>query len=407
MRRPSLGDDYRRLWIAAAVSNLGDGVFFASLPLLAVTVTRDPLALAVIVAALTAPWLLFALPSGVTVDRRERITLMWRVDVSRAVLTVGLFVIVATGRLSIPSLALVAFGLGTAATLFDTASLAAVPAVVGTDSQQLTRANAGLESANIVANRFLGPPLGTALFAVMAVIPIVVNSASFLCSALCLAGITKRPQPPTSASVSWRIEIAVGLRWLRSQRLLHTFAIVVGLMNLSFAAIDALLVLLIEDTAGAGPVGYAAVLTVGAAGALIGSLAAEPLSRRLPPNRLLPGTVTAFAAAMLIMGLLPRAVFIAAGFAVAGFAASVWNVVTVAIRQQLTPEHLLGRVNSIYRLIAYGAIPLGALAGGALAQMTSVTIPFVLAATITMAALPRLHRSVAHRPGTDCRRSVG
>lgn len=394
VRSASLGRDYRLLWTAAASSNLGDGVFFTALPLLAVSLSRDPIALSAVSFGFSAPWLAFALVSGALVDRWDRIKVMWRVDLARCVLTAALSAVVFTGATTIPVLVGFAVALGSAETMFDTASLAAVPTVVGIDPERLTRAGARLEGAGIVANGFAGPPAGAAMFAVAPALPVAINAGSFLVSTLLLRNVSIEHTPVVSCGSTLRHDIFVGLRWLAAQPVLATLAVVVGVMNLGSAAVTTLLVLYIQDEAGVGTFYYGLVLTAAAAGALAGAVLAERHASRIRPTWVLPVAVGAFAAAVIVMAAVPRATVIAGAFALVGLAGAVWNVVTVAMRQQLIPHELLGRVNSAYRLIAYGAMPIGAIGAGVLARVAGLRAPFFVAGVLIAATVPTLSHSL-------------
>jgi MFS family permease len=287
-RSPALGRDFRLLWTAAAASKLGDGVFLTALPLLAVSLTRDPLVLSTVSFGFSAPWLVFALVSGALVDRWDRVAVMWRVDLLRFVLTAALTAVVVTGATTIPVLVGFAIALGAAETMFDTASLASIPVVVGTNSTRLARANARLEGADVVANGFVGPPVGAALFAVAAALPVAVNALSFLASTLLLRNVSSEQPPAARNGSTLRQEILAALRWLRAQPTLATLAVVVGVMNMGTAAAMTLLVLYLQDEAGLGTVYYGVVLVAAAAGALAGAVIAERGVDRLRPPRLQP-----------------------------------------------------------------------------------------------------------------------
>src|SRR5580692_7791362 len=110
--RPRLPAAYWRLWWAAAVDNVGDGVFASALPLLAVTITRNPLLISLVSAATYLPWLLLSLPAGVIVDRRDRVSLMWRSQALQAVIVTLVTILLAIGKAGIPVLAVMGFGLG-------------------------------------------------------------------------------------------------------------------------------------------------------------------------------------------------------------------------------------------------------------------------------------------------------
>src|SRR4051812_1809542 len=125
-----LGPAYRRLWAAAGISNLGDGVREAAIPLLAASLTQDPRAVAAVAFASRLPWLLFSLISGAVVDRLDRRRVMWQVDTLRALVVTGLAASVLLDSASIPLLVVLAFLLGTGETLFDNAAQALMPALV-------------------------------------------------------------------------------------------------------------------------------------------------------------------------------------------------------------------------------------------------------------------------------------
>lgn len=387
-----LGPDYRRLWLAATISNVGDGVFFTALPLLAVTLTRDPVRLSVVTFSLTLPWLLFALISGALVDRWNRITVMWRVDLFRFVVTAALAGVIVVGELSIPLLAAFGFALGSAETLFDTASLSAIPSIVGTEPEQLTRANARLDSATLVANGFVGPAAGARLFIAATALPVVANAVSFAVSALVLRQIHPRPVARGQPRTSLMGEIHDGLKWLRRQPLIATLAVAVGLINLCTAAAFTVLVLYLQERAGIGSIGYSLILIAAGTGGVLGNIVAETFSNRLPSKRVLPGAIALTALGLLIIGSSTTPVVIGASFAVIGLAGAIWNVQTVSLRQRIIPSELLGRINSLYRLVAYGTLPIGAIGGGVVARLAGLSAPFlaggaVLVVTATLLAL--------------------
>ena len=128
-----LGRDFAKLWLAQGVSNLGDGVYVTALPLLAATLTRDPLPVSAVMFAEWLPWLLFGLLAGALLDRWERRRVMWMVDAARLVVVGGFAAAVLVGWASIPLLMATGFLLGTGQTLVDTASQTLIPALVSRD----------------------------------------------------------------------------------------------------------------------------------------------------------------------------------------------------------------------------------------------------------------------------------
>ena len=199
-----------------------------------------------------------------------------------------------------------AFALGTAETMFDTASLAAVPAIVGTSTDRLHRANARLENANIVANGLVGPPLGGGLFTITPSLPILFDAVSFLASTICLRSIrTRGARSTTRIRSTLRHEISEGLRWLWAQPVLRMLAAVVGIMNLASAASTTLLILLLQDRASVGALGFGLILGIAAGGAVTGNVWAERFGQRYPLAATLTVTVIVFGAALVAIGLRP------------------------------------------------------------------------------------------------------
>jgi MFS family permease len=174
-----LGAGFARLWAAAAISNVGDGIYATALPLLAASLTRDPFAVSLVTFGEWLPWLLFGLVSGALLDRWERRRVMWTVDAARFAVVGALAAAVVLDRASIALLAAAGFLLGTGQTLVDTAQHSIVPALVSRDPARLERANGRLQGTQIVANQFVGPPAGGFLFSLAAWIPLAVDAVSF------------------------------------------------------------------------------------------------------------------------------------------------------------------------------------------------------------------------------------
>jgi MFS family permease len=207
----SLGSSYCKLWTATAISNLGDGIVHVAVPLLAATLTRDPLQASVVAAAGWLPWLLLALFSGALVDRWDRRRVIWTVNAGRFAIVGALGVAVWAGWASVPVLAVVAFVLGAGQTLFDSAGQSFIPALVGREGQQLERANSRLFGVHQASERLAGRPLGGALFALAQAVPFVVGAVSFAASSALIAAIPGRfasQRPADAARTSLRAEIA-------------------------------------------------------------------------------------------------------------------------------------------------------------------------------------------------------
>ncbi|WP_055743911.1 MFS transporter [Brevibacillus choshinensis] len=178
------GREFWALWMATALSNLGDGLFKFVLPLLAVRLTDSPVLVAGVSSALTLPWLLFALPVGVVVDRLDRKRIMVVVNLIRTAAVGSLAFAQQFDWLTVFVLGFLAFLVGTCETVSDTTSGALVPSVVNHD--RLEQANARIISAETIMNSFIGGPLGGYLLTIGLLLPAVGSAASFLAAAVAL-----------------------------------------------------------------------------------------------------------------------------------------------------------------------------------------------------------------------------
>ena len=388
-----LGPNYRKLWVASAVSNLGDGVRLTALPLMAATLTRDPALIAGIGFASTLPWFLFALLSGALVDRIDRRIAMGTANIIRAVLVGLLAVAVVTDDATLVALYAVSFLLGCAETVFDNASQAILPALVRKD--QLERANGRMYAAEFTTNQFIGPPLGAFLFVTAAATPFFLDSASFLIAALLIlsfSGTFRAPRDVDAPRTSIRADIAEGLRWLWGHRLLRALAIMLGTWNGLNTATFSIFVLFALEILNVTEIGYGILTSAFVVGSVVGSLTGSAVSRRLGSGTTLLLMVVIGVSTSLTIALTSNPYVVGAMFAIEGFITVVWNVITVSLRQTIIPDRLLGRVNSVYRLFGWGSMPIGAAVGGFLGTVFGLRAPyFVMAgglAIMAVAAIP-------------------
>ena len=377
LRRGGLGPEFRKLWTANAISNLGDGVTFVAGPLLAASLTRDPLLVAGLAFAQRLPWLLFSLVSGALVDRLDRRRLMATVDVARCLLLGLLGVAVLLDAATIPLLYAVFFAVGVAETLFDNASVSILPSVVA--RERLPKANGRLLGARVVAEDLAGPPLGGVLFAAAAAVPFLLDAGTFAAAAVLVAAMRGRfrvERPEEAPPTTLRSEIAEGVRWLWRNRLLRILALAIGLMNVTLMATASILVLYAKERLGLGPAGYGLLFSSMAVGGIAASLVVERIVGWLGPATTMRVGLLIEASTHLVLALARSPLVVGAILALFGFHAITWNVTSISLRQELVPERLLGRVNSAYAVFSSGGTALGAVVGGLLARRFGLTAPF-------------------------------
>lgn len=405
-KRRSLGPKYWRLWSASVVSNLGDGVATIAYPWLASAVTRNGLLIALIAVAQRLPWLVFTLPAGVITDRVDRRRLIAAMDVVRFGLTTVVAVVVLASESGLPSpeelatgidvetdlfvysvLMIAALLFGFAEVLRDNAAQTILPALVEPDD--LEKANGNLWGAEMVANSFVGPPLGSFLLAIGFALPFFVDAGTFAVAAalvFLIGGEYRAKAPPDrSKSIDWAGEIKEGVSWLWRHPVLRPLAIVLGFLNGLGMMMFATFILFaqeeldletglftgvfrsIGDWFGFESVGaliFAILISGGAIGGILGSVFASRISQKLGSGPSLYLTVLTGSATALVIGLSSRWWVAFLMFAIGTATGVLWNVITVSLRQTIIPDHLLGRVNSVYRFFGWGMMPIGSALGG-------------------------------------------
>lgn len=375
---------FGRMWLAAAVSFLGDGVREAALPLLAATLTRDPLGVAAVFFAGRLPWLLLSLVSGALADRWDRRRVIVTVDVLRAAVMGVLAVGVVADQITIAGLVVISFVLASGQTLYDNAVHAFVPLLVA--DTDLERANGRLEAAAQSGREFAGPAFGGLLFAAATALPFGVDAASFALAALLVLSISASaaPRDPAAGPARLRAEIAEGLVWLRGSGVVLRYSLIAAGVNFALVGALAVLVLFAQQVLGLPAAGYGVFLAVTAVGGLAGSLIASALALRFGLAATLTAAVAAAALAQAGTGATSSVPVATAWQVLLMFAGGVYTVLTISLRQRLVPDRLRGRVNGASRLLTHGMSAVGALAGGYVARAWGLRAPFLGGAVLLL-----------------------
>ncbi|SCF28565.1 Transmembrane secretion effector [Micromonospora matsumotoense] len=368
--KPRLGREFGKFWTAAACSGVGDGISLAAAPLMASKLTDDPRLIAGVTMALTLPYVVFGIPAGVLVDRFDRRRSMAVIDFVRFGVMAAFTVTVLLGQTYLAVLYLCFFLVGTGETYFRNASQALVPSIVARDG--LMHANGRLVATQSATTQFVGPLAGAALFTLTPVLPFGVDALTFLVSALLLSRLrlTVRQEfidtagAESGAARRLLADMTTGARWLWRHRLLRDLAMMAGALNFVSAGAMAVLVVYAHRSLGLSDLGYGLLLAAEAAGAVLAAPVAPVLVRRIGRDHALVIVAATHTAASLTLWLAPTWPMAVLAFFVAACGSVTWDVVVVALRQTLIPDGLQGRVNSVYRLVAWGAIPLGAAAAG-------------------------------------------
>ncbi|WP_343074787.1 MFS transporter [Phytoactinopolyspora alkaliphila] len=268
--------------------------------------------------------------------------------------------------------------------LYGTAAQAILPDIV--DRPALYRANGYHQVVLIAGQQFAGPPLGSLLFGIAVAWPFGMAAGAFAVSAALLATLPRRRGRP-AGHPPMRTAVADGLRWLAGHRLLRTLAILLGVSTFCAQLGNATLVLLATQSLHLDARGYGLLLAGAAVGSVCGGLVNARLVARIGAGRALFTALAANAVIYAGIGLSPNVLVLGLLLGGNGFVTTLWNIVSVSLRQQLVPAALLGRVNSVYKMLGWGLMPFGALAGGLVAHELGLRAPYVIAGVVRGLAL--------------------
>ncbi len=384
-----MGGDFNRLWAAQTISLLGSEVSTLAIPLTAVlTLGASPAQMGLLIASQQLPWLAVGLFAGAWVDRLRRRPILIAADVGRAVLLVSIPVAAVLGALTIWQLYAVAFLVGTLSVFFNIAYQSYLPSLVS--KEHLAAANSRLEASRSTVE-LLGPAgAGALVQALKGPFAIVLDSLSFLFSALFLRLIRREEPPPEPRPLERRIwgEIGEGLAVLARSPVQRSIAGSGTIITLFWSAQEALFVLYATRELGLSPATLGLVLTAAAPGALVGAALAARAARRFGTGRTIFFAYLLDSIALLLLPFAaivpgPQAVviafLIAAEFALY-LGSIIYAVNGISLIQTITPDHLLGRVNASRRFFIQGSMPIGALLGGLLGGAIGLAPTLLLAA---------------------------
>ncbi|CAM3646808.1 MFS transporter [Occultella aeris] len=377
MAGSSLGSGFRNVFVANLGSSLADGIARVAAPLLAVRLTDDPLLISGIAAVALLPWLFFAIPAGIVLDRIDRRRALAMANAVRTVLAVVLFVLTATGALTIWWLYAVIFVYGAFETLYDGAIRAVVPSLV--ERHNLPRANSRVEAGEIVVQNFAAAPLTSALFAVSVLIPLGIGVLGYAVAGLLAlwlplaAAGAHRADGATRERMPWRDEVRQGLRFILGNPMLRPLWFLSTVVALGHSAATATLVLYVLDRLGVPEALFGVFMLSMALGGIVGAWVASPAKERFGAGPVTAVASLASALALVAIGVWPTMVGGAVGLALSSGAVTAWNVLVMSLRQSIIPSRLLGRVHGTWRTLLWGVVPLGSVIGGLLARIDLVT----------------------------------
>jgi len=379
------------LWSSQVVSTVGTRVTSIAFPLLVLAMTHSAAKAGVVGFAQTLPFLLLYLPAGAVIDRWDRKRIMLACDAGRAAALGSIAVTAALGWLSMAQVVVAALIEGSLFVLFDLAEGAALPQLV---TKQQVPAAVAQNQAKTQGADLVGQPLGGVLFSAARLLPFGVDAVTYLVSFAALLFILRPFQQPRAAQPTrLKAEIAEGLLRVWRQPFLRAAVGVIGGVNLVFNALTLVLIVRARQL-GASPALIGVMFAFVGVGGLLGSFVAPWVRRSFGARRVAVTIGWLWAAQISVLALLPNALSLGVVSGAGSFAGPAFNVVVTSHLYQVTPDRLLGRVRSAARLVAWGSIPLGALAGGFLAsafgaQTTLLILTGIMGAVAAAATLAR------------------
>lgn len=379
--------NFNLLLTASTFSNLADGIAGFAYPWLFSLLTRDPLLISIVSVLVNLPRLIFVLYAGVIADKFNRQKILIYTRLGQVFLTSIFIILIYINLDNIPKVVqfdepqfdskfliisaayLLAFMFGLLEVTRDNAAQAFLPQIVSKDN--LPKANGRLFGIEIVTNSFLGTPVGGFLIGFSLITPFIFDTLLMLVSVFFITGINGKFERPEGINKEQNTSemIKEGVEWLKNNTLLKRLAIYTGIANFFGSMQFPIMILFAQELIGLNAIQYSFLAYGAAIGGLVGSQVANKVNARLEESKTLLISVALFGIGMFAPYVTTNPFIVAGSFGLSSFGSVLWNVQAVSIRQALIPDNLLGRVNSVYRLLALGLNPIGAIFGGAIVKI--------------------------------------
>jgi MFS family permease len=373
LKTEKLGPGFNRLFAASSISNLADGLLAVAAPLLAITLTKNPVLISMLSALVMLPWLLFAIPIGLIVDRVDKRLLVTITNSLRFVIAGLLALAISTDFVTIYWLFLAAFLIGICEVASDTAAQSLIPVML--EKKHYERANSRLNIAETVIQNFIGGPLSGFLYATAVVLPFILNSAGFLIAAIFVflipAHLIKESRDESqepSEKKSFIGDIKFGLKYLWNDLDLRGLVTVTTSLGFFYSLSMSTMILFITEVLGLQAKFFGVLMAGAGSGAIIGALVTPRISKKFGRGKVLALAIFMSSVSVLIQAVAPNYwVFGVIGF-ISSFFITNWNILLMSCYQVLIPKELYGRIHGARRTFVWGTMPLGAFLGGVIAQ---------------------------------------
>jgi len=385
---------FNRMWASSIVSNLADGVMLAAVPLLAISLTDSPVLISLIGAMVMLPWLLFAIPIGAIVDRVDRRYIFAGANASRSVVVGVLALLIALDHVTIFWLLAAAFIIGVCEVAADTTAQSLIPQIL--DEKDFEKGNSRLQISETVIQGFIGAPISGFIYTAAIYLPFFINSLGFAISALLALKIPVkflqdvRQNSEEKTERRFVADMKFGIAYLFHQKVLRRLVVTTATIGLCYSMGSATMVLFIIKELGLQERFFGVILAIQGVGAILGALVASRTSSKFGRSKVMTFAIVASSAVLLLQGFSPNIYIFVALATFGGFVISQWNILLMATYQTVIPKELYGRIHGTRRTLVWGAMPLGSLLGGVLANF-SLRLPLyvggALACVVSIASI--------------------
>lgn len=389
-----MGPAFNRLWAGSIISNLSDGVLIAAAPLLAITLTDSTILISIIGAMVMLPWLLFAMPIGVMVDRVDRRFILAGSNATRSAVVGFMALGIATDHVTIYWLIISAFVIGVCEVATDTTAQSLIPQIL--DEEHYEKGNSRLQISETVIQGFIGSPLSGFLYAIAIWLPFFINSIGYAVATLLAISIPiqylqdVRTESKNEVKPHFIEDIKFGIKYLYNHRVLRRLVVTTASIGVCYSAATATTVLFIIKELGLAPRYFGVILTIQGLGALFGAIVAPRASKKFGRSIMMTIGITASSVLILIQGFSPNIYVFVLLATLGGFTISQWNILLMATYQTIIPNELYGRIHGTRRTLVWGLMPIGSLLGGVLAHF-SLRLPMyvggVIASVIALSSI--------------------
>lgn len=371
-RVASMGPAFNRMWASSIISNLSDGILIAAAPLLAISLTDSTVLISAIGAMVMLPWLLFAIPIGVLVDRVDRRFILAGANATRSAVVGLLALLIATDNVSIYWLLVASFVIGVCEVAADTTAQSLIPQIL--EENNYEKGNSRLEISETVIQGFVGAPLSGFIYAIAISLPFFINSLGLAVAALLALSIPikylqdVRNEDIEKEKKKFVADMKFGISYLYKEKVLRRLVVTTAAIGVCYSMGMATEVLFIIKELELPKQLFGVILTIQGLGAIAGAFVAPRLSKKFGRSRVMTFGITSSSVVLLLQGFSPNIYIFIALATFGGFAVSQWNILLMATYQTVIPNELYGRIHGTRRTLVWGMMPIGSLLGGVLAH---------------------------------------